>query len=106
MSLLDLIAAAGEEFIGLRTLGASRASAASAAVTHRARRRFLQAAIFSLLALGACWAVAYLLPQSRVATLAAYGTYASLAVALLSALGWAYVSAAVGRVGPRRGRDA
>lgn len=103
MSLLDLIAAAGEEFIGLRALGAGKGSTEQAAIARRARRRLLGATILSLLVLGACWALARLLRESPGASLAAYGVYIALAAALVSALGWAYSWAALGRAAPRRG---
>ena len=106
MSLRDLIAAAGEEVISLRALGAANASVESLALAQRARRRFLRATIISLFVLGVCWALAYVLRGQSGAQLAAYGVYAALAAALISALGWAYAWAALGRGGLRRGRDA
>jgi hypothetical protein len=106
MSLLDLIAGAGEEILGLRVLGVGTSSEAETATVHRVARRSLHMTIISLVLLAACWALARLLPDSRVASIAALGVYGALAGALLSAFGWAYAKAALMRAAPRRGRDA
>ena len=106
MSLRDLIAAAGEEVLSLRALGAANASAESLALAQRARRRFLYATIICLFLVGICWALAYVLRGQSGAQMAAYGGYAGLAGALMSALGWAYAWAGLGKTGPRSGRDA
>jgi hypothetical protein len=105
MSLLDFIAAAGEEFLELRALGAGTRPVDAAAL-RRLRRRFLGALMVSLLALGGCWELVRLWPASRRAPLAAVGVYAALSGALLSALGWAYAWAGLSRATLRRGRDA
>src|SRR6266498_2661782 len=97
MSLLDLIAAAGEEFMGLRVLGSGQRRKEATALAQRIERRFLKAALVSLLLLAVCWVGARALPASRAASLAAVGMYVAVAAALFSALGWAYARAALGK---------
>ena len=106
MSLIDLLGAASEEVIGLLAAGGGRASAREAAVGLRLRRFFRRATIGSVVVFGACWLLARWLPDSPVATWAAYGLYAALMTALMGALGWAYAWAALRQAAPRRGRDA
>ena len=105
MSLLDVIASAAEEFLGLRVLGAGT-RAVDAGALRRFRRRYRGALMVSLLALGGCWGLVRLWPESRLVPLAAFGVYAALSSALLSALGWAYAWAGLSTATPRRGRDA
>ena len=106
MSLLDFIAAAGEELVGLRVLRAGRGSADNVAAVRRLSTRFAWATLSSALTLGVCWAVTRLLAGEPVARIAAVGTYVALATALFSALGWAYSRVALFGATPRRERDA
>ena len=105
MSLLDLIAAAGEEFTGLLAAGAGSNDAPDA-VAGRIRRHWAQGAVVSSLAFGGCLLIAVLLPPSPTRTVAAYGVYLSLTAALISALGWAYSWATHRRATSWPGRDA
>jgi hypothetical protein len=106
MSLLDLVAAAGEELFGLWLLRAPSGQADRAALVRRVARRFVQMTLLSLLGVVACWALARGLPGSQLASLAAFGVYVALAGAVVGALGWAYAKASLLLGAARSGRDA
>jgi hypothetical protein len=106
MSLLDLVAAAGEELVGIRMLGAASGRADHAALVRRVARRFGQMTLFSLLGVAVCWALARGLPGSHMASLAAFGMYVVLVGAVVGALGWAYARASLLLGAARSGRDA
>jgi hypothetical protein len=103
MSLLDIIAAAGEEFIGLRAVR-GRASARESPAARHVSRQCMRATIASLIGLIVCWGVERLLPDTGGQAIAAVGVYVALGLALLSGLGWAYTRMAIRKAtrGPRR----
>jgi hypothetical protein len=106
MSLLDLLAAAGEELVGLRVLAAGSRSEAEIATARKVSGRFRWLTSLGLISGVACWVLARILPPSRLASLAALGVYVSLVGTLFCALGWAYARTALLQGTRRRGRDA